>query len=149
MTVWMMLVPIAVVALAACNDGGGDDVTAGTAGSPTATAASTELTITFDPGEGAAVQEWTLICDPSGGTHPRPEAACAALADIDPTVFEPVPPNQACTQIFGGPETATVQGTWDGEPLDASFARNNGCEIARWDAVVDLLGAEPAAASPT
>ena len=148
MTVRMMLVPIAVVALAACGEGG-DDVTPGTAGSPTPTAAQTELTITFDPGDGTAAQEWTLTCDPPGGTHPRPKAACAALTDIDPTVFEPVPPNQACTQIFGGPETATVRGTWNGEPLDASFARNNGCEIARWDAVVDLLLAEPAAASPT
>ena len=85
----------------------------------------------------------------TGGSHPQPEAACAALADIDPTVFDPVPPNQACTQIFGGPETATVSGTWNGDAVDAAFARNNGCEIARWEAAVEVLAAGAATASST
>jgi hypothetical protein len=91
-------------------------------------------------GDGTAAQEWTLTCDPPGGSHPDTSAACAVLAGLDPTVFDPVDPNQMCTQIYGGPETATVRGTWDGEPLDASFARNNGCEIARWDAIKAMFG---------
>ena len=40
----------------------------------------------------------------------------------------------ACTQIFGGPEEATIKGTIRGEPVDATFTRTDGCEIARWDA---------------
>ena len=52
----------------------------------------------------------------------------------------PVPADQMCTQIYGGPETATVRGTWQGERVDASFSRQNGCEIARWDAAAGLLG---------
>jgi hypothetical protein len=144
----MLLVAISV--LAAC---GGDDadVVAGTAPPPTSRPESpwTSLTITVDLGDGSAPQEWTLTCDPPGGTHPQPEAACAALDNVDPTVFEPVGPGQACTQIYGGPETATIRGTWNGAPLDASFARNDGCEIARWGAVVELLGAGTATVGPT
>ena len=140
---------IAIVALAACADGdAGSTVTSPEGGAPTSPAKA--LTIGFDPGDGTAPQEWTLTCDPPGGTHPQPEAACAALADLDPTVLDPVPANQACTQIFGGPETATVRGPWNGEDLDASFARNNGCEITRWDAVAGLFPAiGGTASSPT
>ena len=50
-----------------------------------------------------------------------------------------MPSDKACTQIFGGPETATISGRVNGEPVDARFARNNGCEIARWDSVSALL----------
>jgi Subtilisin inhibitor-like len=134
-----LLLTGALVALAACSDDG--DVAAGTA--------QTALTITVDLGNGSAAQEWALTCDPPGGTHPQPEAACAALGAVDPTVFGPVGPGQACTQIYGGPETATIRGTWNGQPVDASFARNDGCEIARWDAVGEILGAGTATAAPT
>jgi hypothetical protein len=64
-------------------------------------------------------------------------------------VFDPVPPNQVCTQIFGGLETATVSGTWNGAAVDTAFARNNGCEITRWEAAVEVLGAGNPTASPT
>lgn len=134
-----LLLTGALVALAACSDDG--DVAAGTA--------QTSLTITVDLGDGSAAQEWALTCDPPGGTHPQPEAGCAALGAVDPTVFGPVGPGQACTQIYGGPETATIRGTWNGQPVDASFARNDGCEIARWDAVGEILGAGTATAAPT
>lgn len=126
--------------LAACGDEAGDSET--DADPPAATSApesDTSLTVTVDPGEGGSTEEWTLTCDPPAGTHPDPEAACATLDHLDPSVMEPVPPDQMCTQIYGGPQTATVSGTWNGEPLVAEFSRQNGCEIDRWDAVVDLL----------
>ena len=47
----------------------------------------------------------------------------------------------ACTQQFGGPETATVTGTFRGEKVNARFSRENGCEISRWQKVEELLGA--------
>jgi hypothetical protein len=40
-----------------------------------------------------------------------------------------------CTQIYGGPQTARVRGRVDGREVDGRFARNNGCEIHRWDGV--------------
>ena len=45
----------------------------------------------------------------------------------------------ACTQQYGGPETATVKGTLDGKEIDAKFSRVNGCEIARWEAAKDAV----------
>ena len=45
---------------------------------------------------------------------------------------------QMCTQIYGGPETATVTGTLDGKPVDATFSREDGCAIARFDAASTL-----------
>jgi hypothetical protein len=134
-----VLLILAGAALTAC----GDDSAASTVAGPTSAPASpqTSLTITFDPGDGTAAEEWTLTCDPPGGTHPDSAATCAALAALDPEVFAPVAPDQMCTQIYGGPETAAVRGTWNGTPLDATFSRNNGCEIARWNTVEGLFGA--------
>ena len=47
----------------------------------------------------------------------------------------------ACTQQYGGPETATVKGTLHGETIDANFSRVNGCEISRWQQAAPLLEA--------
>jgi Subtilisin inhibitor-like len=146
-----MLLTFAAVALAAC---GGDDADLVTGPAPTPSTSTTptprtSLTITVDLGDGSTAQERTLTCDPPGGTHPRPQDACTALTAVDRVVFEPVGPSDVCTQIYGGPETATVRGTWNGTPLDASFSRDNGCEIARWDAVVEILGAGTATTDPT
>lgn len=98
-------------------------------------AAATSLTISVVADEGAEPREMLLECDPVGGDHPNAEAACAALADAAPAIFDPVPADQMCTMIFGGPQVATVTGTYDGEPVDAQFSRSNGCEIGRWDAL--------------
>jgi Subtilisin inhibitor-like len=129
-----------VAALAAGLAGCGDDGAVVTATPATSSAApQTSLTIAVDAGDGGPPVESTLACEPAGGTHPDPEAACAALADLDAEAFMPVAADQMCTQIYGGPETATVRGTWRGAPVDASFSREDGCEIARWDAVAGLL----------
>ncbi|WP_374999793.1 SSI family serine proteinase inhibitor [Aeromicrobium sp. CTD01-1L150] len=96
---------------------------------------ATTLTIEVVADEDAEPTTMTLTCDPVGGDHPRARAACDALATAGPDVFEPVPVDQACTMIYGGPQQATIVGTLDGEDVDASFSRENGCEMARWDAL--------------
>ena len=40
--------------------------------------------------------------------------------------------------IYGGPGKATVTGTLDGAAVDATFTRSSGCEIDRWDRMVEL-----------
>jgi hypothetical protein len=65
--------------------------------------------------------------------------ACQAADAISKQDLAPTPGNQACTQIFGGPETATIKGTLHGEPVDATFSRTDGCEIERWQRVAPLL----------
>lgn len=97
-----------------------------------------ELSIRYDDGAGKT-EDWTLTCKPAGGSHPDPEAACQALEKNGSTALPPVPKDKACTMIYGGPETAKITGTWNGEKVDSSLSRTNGCEVARWKALVGLL----------
>jgi hypothetical protein len=123
------------VLLAAC---GAQQAGDGTGSASPSAPAATQLTITARPAPTAAAQTWTLRCDPAGGTHPDPAAACAELAKAtDP--FSPTPLDRACTMIYGGAQTATITGTYRGHPVDASYERGNGCEIARWDAIATVL----------
>lgn len=102
------------------------------------TGENTSLTIVVTASPDSVEQTYTLVCDPAGGDHPDPAAACRALDRLkDP--FAPVPPDTMCTEIYGGPQTATVTGTFRGEPVDAEFSRTDGCQIARWDAHAALL----------
>jgi hypothetical protein len=49
------------------------------------------------------------------------------------------PARRACTQIYGGPERATVTGTIGGRRVARRFSRTNGCQIADWTAAGALL----------
>ena len=115
----------ALVLVAGCGE---DDGTAETGQS-----AATELRVTVNDGtERTAV----IRCN-----APSDSDVCGALADIEPKTFEPVPGNVACTQQYGGPETARVTGSLDGKDVDAKFSRENGCEIERWEAAKPLFEA--------
>jgi hypothetical protein len=70
---------------------------------------------------------------------PTDSLACGAAAGVSERDLRETSGDVACTQIFGGPEEATIKGTIRGEPVDATFRRSDGCEIARWDGVKDLL----------
>jgi hypothetical protein len=98
----------------------------------------TNLTIVIDDGSGSTTT-WRLTCDPAGGTHPDAKAACHALEANGAAALPPVPKDKACTQIYGGPETATVTGTWKGQQVMSRFARNDGCQISRWKLMAGLL----------
>lgn len=120
---------VAVVALAACAGGSAS----------TSTATSLRLTYWENGRDGGAPVVWTLRCDPARGTLPRPARACAKLATGGPKLFAPVPPNTACTEIYGGPQVARVVGTVEGTRVWATFTRMNGCEIERWQRVSPWL----------
>ena len=93
----------------------------------------TALTITLVSDEGVDPETYELECDPPGGDHPQAAEACKALDAAGARAFEPVAKDQACTDIYGGPQTATVTGTYKGQQVDAEFNRTNGCEIDRWE----------------
>jgi hypothetical protein len=76
---------------------------------------------------------WTLRCDPVGGTHPRRTAACRELRRLGWQTLRPVPPDVACTQIYGGPQVAVVTGLIDGRRVWAKLRRTDGCQIDRWE----------------
>jgi Subtilisin inhibitor-like len=98
----------------------------------------TDLTIVINDGSGST-KTWRLTCNPAGGTHPDPRAACEALETNGAAALPPVPKDKACTQIYGGPETATISGTWQGQRVMSTFARNDGCQISRWKLMAGLL----------
>jgi hypothetical protein len=109
---------------------------------PVADASSaTSLTITHiaDVDRPTERVRWTLRCDPVGGTHPRRVAVCGELARLGRAAFRPVPPDKACTQVFGGPQVAIVSGHMGGRRVWARLSRVDGCQVARWDRVPGLL----------
>jgi hypothetical protein len=117
----------ALLALAGCGE---DAETA-------APAATTELVVRLDrdgPQGPAAPKELRVTCGDGDAS-----AACRAAERLKPRDFSPVPDNVACTEIFGGPQTARISGTLRGERVSATFSRANGCEINRWETVAPLL----------
>lgn len=142
---------LAVLATAACGEqqAGGPTVSSSPTGgsadavTPTPSADATgqdALTVSLDDGNGST-STWTLTCAADGtpgGDHPDAAAACAALAAAAQP-FAPVRKDMACTMVYGGPQKATVQGTWGGQDVSASFDRTDGCQIARWDRIAPVL----------
>jgi hypothetical protein len=50
-----------------------------------------------------------------------------------PTITEKLPGNQACTMLYGGPETLTVKGTIENQPVNFERGRSDGCQISEYD----------------
>jgi Subtilisin inhibitor-like len=113
-----------------------------------APAGPTRLTVTIANSTVAGHNgQFTLTCDPTGGTHPDPVNGCAKLdqfaaSGADP--FAPLPANQACSMLYGGPATARVTGVWRGRTIDTSFNRANGCQTSRWNNLIPVLSPESA-----
>jgi hypothetical protein len=122
----------ALALLAACGGEGTPDKRA------------TELEITVWPsGRSGDQHEATLGCSPAGGSLGSAEEACRRLERMDRPFLRP--DDQAvCTEIYGGPATAEIRGTFDGAQVDTTFARTDGCEIALWDRHQFLFPVRPA-----
>ena len=119
---------LTVLALAACGS-----LQAGTS-------STTSLRISYWEGPGGKPDVvWTLRCNPAGGSVARPARACARLADGGARLFAPLPPDTACTAIYGGPQQARIVGTVAGKRVWATLTRSNGCEISRWARVSPWL----------
>ncbi|MFD8307235.1 SSI family serine proteinase inhibitor [Streptomyces sp. NPDC059690] len=100
------------------------------------------LTVTVRHAGGGRDGTFRLYCHPDAGDHPDTAGACAAVdrgSRWGRETFAPVPQGSICTMQYGGPATAHVTGVWAGRPVDATYSRGDGCEIARWDRMVPLL----------
>lgn len=103
---------------------------------PAASPALADLRVAVDP-DGKGPQDAstkTVRCSAAGDS-----ALCGDVAALRLTDLEPAGEAVACTQQYGGPETATITGTLRGERVDLKFSRVNGCEISRWEAAGALL----------
>ena len=110
----------------------------------------TSLTITVGTAEKPNLATATLEIAADGTASgsgflsaPRRAAEAAALLENPAAakrLREGPPPGQACTEIYGGPDTATIRGTFQGGAVAQDFHRNNGCGIADWELFVPMLG---------
>jgi hypothetical protein len=96
---------------------------------------SLDITVSTTPG--APSKHWTLRCDPAGGTHPDPAAACAVLLKSK-NVFAPLPKGIMCPMIRVGTKTAIVKGTYFGKHVDTTFTPG-GCKLAQWEQIGQIF----------
>jgi subtilisin inhibitor-like len=108
-------------------------------------AAQSDFDITVWPdGKGAGEPErYTLSCPEPSGDHPDPDSACEAVYQLNAEDFEPVPPDAICTEIYGGPQEARIEGTHAGAadvvPVALDLSRENGCQIDLWDRFAKIV----------
>ena len=92
----------------------------------------------YGTGPGKRAYEWTLRCNPLGGSLPHGDRACFLLA-TDKRPFALAPPRKPCLEIYGGPAVARVTGTLRGRPIDATLTRVDSCQLDRWERVEYLF----------
>jgi outer membrane lipoprotein SlyB len=93
------------------------------------------VTIDDDGARGSAKpRELRLDC-----AKPTDSQACGAAAGVSAADVQKTRGDMACTQLYGGPEEATIKGTIRGNQIDTTFKRTDGCEISRWERVKALL----------
>lgn len=68
-------------------------------------------------------------------------AACNQLGQdsVRARLLDGPPSNQACTEIYGGPDVAHIVGTYDGvdgPAVDTTIDRTNGCGIDEWESLL-------------
>ncbi|POX38310.1 protease [Streptomyces sp. Ru73] len=79
-------------------------------------AAAREVNIVIHAGEGTGgpvIAQATLRCYPTGGSHPRPEAACRELARVHGDFRQLRPLRRACPMIER-PVTVAAKSIWEG-----------------------------------
>ena len=97
---------LVAAALAGC---GSDEATQ--AGGPTGELANLVVTVDDDGAKGSGQpRELKLDC-----AKPTDSQACGAAAGVSAADLKPTGADVACTQIYGGPEVATIKGTIRGD----------------------------------
>ena len=111
---------------------GTDDETEQPASAPAL--ADLQVAVDDDGKGGRAARTETVRCAEAADSALCEKVAALRLADLKPERGA-----VACSQQYGGPETAAITGTLRGERVDLKLSRVNGCEIARWEAAGALL----------
>jgi hypothetical protein len=127
-----------------------------TAAAPSPSAASrtpdlppNALLVEIHRGGSSPTESYRLICGTTvTGDHPAGAAACAHLFGLAHP-FAPIPADQMCSQIYGGPQTAHVTGRWRGTPVDLRLSRVDGCRVEQWNSLGPLLPGPVGVSPPT
>jgi len=130
----------AVVTACGSASSGPSAGTSSPSGSPAGAAPKVSLSITVSSAPGSPAKHWTLTCDPVGGTHPDPAAACASLLRIrGPFVPQSQPKGLECPMILASSKVARIQGTYFGQPVNTTL-RDGGCQLSRWAEFGQIIG---------
>ena len=103
-----------------------------------------DITFEVDAGDGTTTYRLACLGDTAtftGDTALSADQACLALNDLDvrTRLLTDDHLDRMCTEQYGGPQIATVTGTLDDEPVDATIDRANGCGIDDWDRLLTAL----------
>lgn len=91
---------------------------------------------------------YTIRCAGNDGSSVEGSAAidardaCRALARpaVQNRLIRGPSSERACTQVYGGPQTAMLSGTLEGQAVNAVVTRDDGCGIGDWDNLLkDIL----------
>jgi hypothetical protein len=126
---WLLLASLAV----AC--GAAD---AGAAGRP-----NVKLAIAVHDGHGHT-RHATLRCrshaHATGFLRDAPRRHCRSARALRHFLAAKPDPSRPCAEVYGGPQTARVQGRIGGKVIDRRFHRRDGCGMDDWEAAGDLIG---------
>jgi hypothetical protein len=138
----LVLLTVAFTVLAACGDDEGDG--AQSTDAPGDSSANAELEIRYEHTSAGVDETYTIICTDSSSevsgdaVEVDADAACDALRE--PAVVERLtqgpPQDQVCTEIYGGDDTAAIEGTIGDQPVETMADRTNGCSIETWDGLL-------------
>jgi len=125
-------VATAVLAVAGCSSAAAPGGQGGT-GNP----AKVTLTFSFSGAPASQPKQLTLTCEPTGGTHPDPAAACAALLKLN-NPFAPRSKTIACPMILRSDQKILVTGTWLGKPVHR-VVLDGGCDLVLFSKLHQIL----------
>ncbi|HUZ52457.1 MAG TPA: SSI family serine proteinase inhibitor [Streptosporangiaceae bacterium] len=125
-------VATAVLALAGCSSAAAPGGQGGT-GTP----AKVMLKFNLTGGPGGQAKHWTLNCEPTGGTHPSPAAACAVLLKMK-SPFAPRSKQIACPMILRSDRKILVTGTWLGVTVHRVVI-DGGCDLVLFSKLDKIL----------
>lgn len=92
----------------------------------------TKLTLTLHEWSGDRSTHHTLECQPAGGTHPKPAAACQILQTVDGDWKELDLNAKECKKLDWNRVDARMEGTWRGRAVDSKpKVFNNKCALER------------------
>jgi hypothetical protein len=143
-TMLALLVAVLAVGGVAC----GEDSSAGDS-------KTVNLTVKVSDGNGKTTQG-TLACDGGsakggGFLEDGAEEHCRDALAMEKLLTSEPASDRVCTQLYGGPQTARITGTFGAQDVARSLKRTNGCEIEDWKQANALLapsGIRAGAAGP-